>query len=380
MKKQTILLSALALTMLASCEKEAVTLPTETKKAQITMQLGQYGETKGLGAPTTATAVAVGLNFNVESFDAITATGGTSLGTAKMAFVKTELKDNEYTATAELNTKAKSVKLIGNYDGTDVGGVMLTPNVNTRQGDMEQPVVQVSGEADILGLITDSKRTAEVAVSPEMARIEILGANTDIDGTTNAKFENIKDVKIKAIYLNNVKLNRTDTDTELSNTTGAAGFLLDYVTGGSKYALVDKHPSTPDTGWEIVDADGARVDKAFTDGNAIGYNIFPQTGGDIAITNTHPHINIELSYQERTDGVTFIPKEGFMNINAFKDLSGYVTEFAAGSVYSFSVTDITNLITDPETPISPEPEPEVGSVTITCTVASWKLVTVTPEV
>ena len=365
MKKQTILVSALALTMLASCEKEAVNLPTETKKAQITMQLGEYGETKGLGASTpTGTQVAVGKSFNVESFDA----KPTSLGNAKMDFTRTGTT-NVYTATADVNVTATKVKLTGNYDGTVVNTVTLTQNVNTRQGDTKSPVVLVSGEGAVTG--TGELKTAKVSVVPEMARIEILSTNT------GEKFTNIKSVKIKAIYLNNVKLNRLDAG--LSNTTGIDDFTTDYGTTGNKYALADKNATA---GWEIVNETGARVNNVFGEGKAVGYNIFPQAGGAIATTNTHPHINIEIAYQESLDGgKTFKLKEGFLNFKAFQTAPAvYVTNFSAGNVYTFSVTDITNIIADPETPISPEPEPEIGSVAITCTVTSWTVVPVTPEV
>ena len=378
MKKQTILLSALALTMLASCEKEAVTLPTETKKAQITMQLGQYGPTKGLGEPTTETQVAVGLSFYVESLNA----AGLLIGRDKMEFTRTGTT-NIYTANADVDKAATKLKLTGNNDetivkiGTPQVEVTLTPDVNTRQGDVNSPVVLVSGVGNITG--TTTAKTAEVSVTPEMARIEIIGTNTGVAIT------NVKDVKILAIYLNNVKLNRTDI--ELTNTKGAANFLKHYVTGGIKYALYDKHPSAPDTGWQIVDANGVRKADAFGVSKAIGYNIFPQAkpstipAGKVE-TDYHPHVNIQVSYIKKTNGVSFdiTPTVGFLNIKAFKNGMNYITSFAPGSVYTFSVSDITNLINDPKTPIAPEPEPETGSVTIKCTVASWELVTVTPEV
>ena len=364
MKKQTILLSALALTMLASCEKEVIETPQKQTKAEISLLLGQYGPTKGLGTPTTATQVAVGLNFSVESF--IT---NASQGTSKMDFVRTGVT-NEYTATADVNAAATKIKLIGNYDGSVVDGVTLTPNVNTRQGDMSKEVVLVSGEGNITG--TPEAKTAAVSVAPEMARIEIKGDNTD------ANLDNIKNVYIKAIYLNNVKLDRSATT--LTRTRGLAAFNEVYGAKEDakavKYALVDKHPST---GWQIVDGTFGRIDDAFTGGKAIGYNMFSQPGGDV--TDLHPHVNIELAYDERITGDEFAPKTGYLNIKAFKENGGTkVATFEAGKVYVFTVNDITSLINDPSTPITPEPEPETGSVEITCTVLAWTLVPVTPEV
>ena len=368
MKKQTILLSALALTMLASCEKEVVNAPTGVKKSQISLILGEYGETKGIGAFTpTGSQVAVGLNFNVESFDATP----TSLGDAKMDFIRTGTT-NVYTASADVNTAATKVKLTGNYDGLKVDGVTLTSNVNTRQGDVTKPVVLVSGEGAIFG--APDARKADVNVVPEMARIEIVGANS------GASFTNIKSVKVKAIYLNNVKLVRDPiggSETALSNTTGTANFGVHYGVGGIKEKLVDNNSGN---GWEIVDASSARVANVFGAGNAVGYNIFPQSGG--SNTELHPHINIEVSYQESLDGgTTFNTKEGFINIKAFQIApSVYVQSFTAGNVYTFSVSDITDIIIDPDIPITPEPEPEVGGVIITCTIKEWTVVPVTPEV
>ena len=367
MKKQTILLSALALTMLASCEKEVIGTTPEQTKAQISLLLGEYGPSKGLGVPTTATQVAVGLNFNVESFAT-----EVSQGSSKMNFERTG-ETNIYTATADVSSSANKVKLIGNYDGSVVDGITLTPNVNTRQGDMTKAVVLVSGEGAISG--TPEARKAAVDVAPEMARIEIKGDNTGVN------LDNIKNLYIKAIYLNNVKLERdprTGAPSLLSQTRGTAAFATDYTEEGAvKYALVDKHPSTPETGWQIVGGDHARIDNVFANGKAVGYNMFPQPGG---AANLHPHINIELAYDERVTGDEFAPKTGFLNIKAFKATGALVDKFDAGKVYVFTVSDISTLVNNPATPITPEPEPETGSVEITCTVLSWTLVPVTPEV
>ena len=372
MKKQIILLSALVLTMLASCEKEFIIAPVEVKKSQISLIIGEYGETKGIGAFTpTGAQVAVGTSFNVESFDATP----TSMENVKMEFTRTGTT-NVYAATADVNAAATKLKLTGNYDGMKVGEATLSSNINTRQGDVNSPVVLVSGEGTIDRTTTPEAPTVAVLVFPEMARIEILGANT---GTS---FTNIKSVVIKAIYLNNVKLNRTDAG--LDRTMGATDFTTDYGTTGSKYALVDNNVGN---GWEVVDASSARVVDAFGAGKAIGYNIFPQAkpstipAGKVE-TDYHPHINIEVSYQESLDGgTTFNTKEGFINIKAFQIApSVYVQSFTAGNVYTFSVSDITDIIIDPDIPITPEPEPEVGGVIITCTIKEWTVVPVTPEV
>ena len=243
MKKQIILLSALVLTMLASCEKEFIIAPVEVKKSQISLIIGEYGETKGIGAFTpTGAQVAVGTSFNVESFDATP----TSMENVKMEFTRTGTT-NVYAATADVNAAATKLKLTGNYDGMKVGEATLSSNINTRQGDVNSPVVLVSGEGTIDRTTTPEAPTVAVLVFPEMARIEILGANT---GTS---FTNIKSVVIKAIYLNNVKLNRTDAG--LDRTMGATDFTTDYGTTGSKYALVDNNVGN---GWEVVDASSAR--------------------------------------------------------------------------------------------------------------------------
>ena len=352
MKKQTILLSALALTMLASCEKEVVNAPKETNKAQISLMLGQYGATKGLGATTAIAApVVVGTTFKVESFE-----GTTTLGAPKEIEFVQEGATNIYIAKAELDAKASKLQLTGNADGTTVDGVVLSANVNTRQGDVTKPVVLVWGEDNVTG--TPGAKVAAVTVKPEMARIEITGANT------GGALTNIKSVMIKAIYLNNVKLER-GADV-LSKSTGDTEFAADYKSDGIKAKLFDKHNST---GWEVVGVDGTRKDDAFTDGQAIGYNIFPQAGGED--TKLHPHISIEISY---TEGDT--PKAGFINIKGFENATGLIPNFKAGTVYAFSVKDIIGLLSA----VTPEPEPEQGSVTITCTVQNWTVETITPVV
>ena len=365
MKKQTILLSALALTMLASCEKEVVNTPTETKGAQITMQLGQYGESKGIGTPTTVTSAAVGTGFIVQGFN-----GTAALGSSKVNFTKTV---NTYTATAPVDVNATTVKLTGNYDGTIVNTVTLTPNVNTRQGDMSNAVVQVSGEGVINNHGTPAA-AANVSVSPEMARIEILGNNVGSPAATS----NFTDVRIQTIYLNNVKLNRDDAGLSLS--TGVTDFANHYTTPGAtiKPNLFDK-PTTA-SAWELISSTGDRTNDVFGGGNAVGYNIFPQE--ESSTTATSPHIILYISYKEKSNPT--VENFGYLNIKAFTDGSGSgsasISSFKAGKVYSFTAGAISDILDKEDVPITPTPDPEEGSVAIICTVATWDLVTVTPEV
>ena len=380
MKKQITFLSALAIFAFASCEKTPEPANQEKNdQVELTMKLGKYGASKAIGIPATESQITVGPSFSVESF-----VGATSHGSNYVDFVKVG-ETNVYSATAKVNSEASSVKLVGNYDGTLVEGVTLSENVNTRQGDISKPVVLVSGTGTV---IKGAPNRAEVNVTPEMARIEITPAFDEFV----SKPTNIRNVTIEAVMLNNTKILRNG----IVDKTSSNNFKSTFSPSGNKYKLFDyavsevrspeytrsSPPIVPDLvlGWPVVDHNGNALINALN-GKAIGYNIFPQEGASTTelAKAKHPHIIVLISYEENKDSEWQKVTSGYLNITAFNSASGYITSFDAGSIYTFSLGSIVNLIIDPTTVITTDPDPETGSVEINCTVSKWTIVPVIPE-
>ena len=391
MKKQIILLSFLALATLASCSKNAddptVVDPGKQTQAKIILEIGQYGDTKSVGTPYAAAKVTVAPTFRVQSYF-----NGNILGTSNIEFLPIGETGN-LGSTATVSTSATDIKLTGNFDGSIVDGVTLSSDVNTRQGGSDKAVVLVSGNGNIIGTET---KIAEVSVVPEMARIEITPDYPALDPALTT----LRNIKIAAIFINNTKITRGgNVDRTASadfstvyNTTGMKSKLYDFIASGTRANSVaspvpaftrSSPPVIPPIvlGWNVVDVNGVSVADPFGS-KAVGYNIFPQSGGtttEIAKA-THPHIIVLVSY-DKLVGDLWLNTSGYLNITAFKTApSTYVNEFIAGSVYQFSLGSIVELIVDPTTTITTNPDPETNDVSITCTVSKWNIVPVTPEV
>ena len=329
--------------------------------------------------------------FNVNAF-----IGNTLQGVSIVEFIKFG-DTNVYKGTASISTSATAVSLTGNYDGSVVNGVTLSSDVNSRQGDVTKPVVQVSGSGLIEG--PEGNRIANIEIKPEMSRIEITPNFTAF--TPETKPVNIKNVNIAAIFINNTKVTRGGN----IDRTAPEDFKTVYSAEGMKYKLYDYMANTKSTyeypevdynrssppvvppivrGWNVIDDHGNALVNAFNN-DAIGYNIFPQAGANSvsAAKALHPHIIVLIRYYNRTDeSSNWEEKSGYVNITAFKTVSGnmYVNKFEQGNVYSFSLGDLVGLITDPTTLITTTPDPETGGVEINCSVASWNIIPVIPEV
>lgn len=381
MKKKTILLSMLALSIFTGCQQDApkeIDNPQGKELLNIEMELGTYGNSKSVGTPYEASPVTVGTSFIVKSY-----TGSDLQGTNHVNFTKTGAV---YTAVTPISAAATTVSLTGNYDGTIVGGVTLSADANTRQGDFNQPVVEVSGT----GTISGDPKIANVNVTPEMARIEITPGYPAF--TESTKPSNMRNVTIGAIFINNTKVLRSGT----VDRTASNDFATAYAPSGNKYMLYDfissgelrssftrsSPPVIPPIviGWPVIDGASDAITGAFL-AKAVGYNIFPQVGGTTSAVSraNHPHIIVLISYQEQTSPGIWDSKTGYLNITAFKNGSNYITDFVAGSVYTFSLGSVVDLIIDPNTRITTSPDPQTGDVTINCTVSDWVMVPVTPE-
>ena len=391
MKKRIYLLSILALSTLASCNKNLVDGPTTDPegqtKAEITIKLGKYGDSKSVGIPYAAAPVAVGTTFKVQSY-----LNGNILGATDIEFSPIGETGN-LGSTATVSTSATSIKLTGNSDGTVVNTITLTSDVNTRQGGSDNPVVLVSGSSEITG--ADNAKEALVSVVPEMGRIEITPEyNALVPSLTN-----LRNIRIAAIFINNTKIirggnvDRTASEdfSAVYNSTGMKSKLYDFVANSTRSNFAESPvppftrsspPEIPEIvlGWNVVDGSGAAITDAFG-GKSVGYNIFPQVGGattEIARA-THPHIIVLISYDKFVNNL-WINTSGYLNITAFKtDATTYVDQFVAGSVYQFSLGDIVDLIISPTTTITTNPDPETNDVSITCTVSKWNMVPVIPE-
>ena len=67
---------------------------------------------------------------------------------------------------------------------------------------------------------------------------------------------------------------------------------------------------------------------------SIGYNIYPQAGGDgtkLDAQKNHPHIILDI-VRIHASGNTDLDNNGYLNITALNQAGGYVTEFEAGHI------------------------------------------------
>lgn len=374
MKNQTILLLTLALIAIIGCEKNNGLELYDKRKSQATiiLKIEEYGLSKSVGKPYTATPVTIGTTFNINSFF-----GSEILDSNNVEFARVG-ETNVYEATVPIYSKATSMTITGNYDGTAVDGITLSSDVNTRQGDQTKPIILVSGSGSIVE--ESGLNTVTLNLIPEMARIEIIPDYTGVYTTPSTIY---KLVNLKAVYLNNTKTTRDGNVVDTPSGT-FSGRNNDFHHTGSKSKLYEALSLPPDgtphePGWPIIDTDGTAVKGDY---DAIGYNIFPQNGGSDAVTakQNHPHIIFYISGLKKNLSSTFESFGGYININALNDENGnYVTSFDAGSVYIISLGDIINLVVDTNTEITTDPDP-YSVKSISCSVSNLELKTVYPKI
>lgn len=352
--------SLLASSLLISCSNEGETVLDSTpKQVAISLNLPKMSATKGLddvaagGAKVTMEGtikVLAKQSQNGATVNTYTLQVSDFTGTSATTLIK----------TLEVNGTATYLEVEGNIDGER----SRNADVNTRQGGATSSAVRVTGGNTITPGASGANGTCAVEVSPEMARLEVIGNL----GATNT----ITNLKINGFYLNNIKEDRTAaTLTKLTNASTPA-WADAYKASGTRSNMFDA----------VSDLTTIPGTKAY------GYNFFPQThtnvAGAVAATTKeeaakyHVHMIINVSFNKQ-DGTAVTNQ--WLNVVALKDNSNnYFSAFENGKVYQLNLSDIKDIMDVVNPPVTPEPDPNATSVDVTVTVKGWEIVPVKPEV
>lgn len=360
MGKFKTLATGLASTLfLFSCSSESEQgglVDNSPKNVSVSLELPRLADSKMIG-PVTTNGQKVTLSGTVMVY-AKQAENGAIVNTYTLDASDFFNNGTSVTKTLEVNGTATYLFVEGNIDEGDA-----SDDVNTRQGGATSSAVRVTGGKGITQGSGGANSTCAVELSPEMARIEVLGSL----GTTT----NIQNLKINGIYLNNVKKSRAAASLVKTTKDTNPSWNNSYIDGGEKSKLFTKF-TTPMEQFESGKADGYNF---FTQG--VGTATAPQTKEEAM--KSHPHIILEVSYTDSEGNNT--QSNRFLNVVAFKDESGnYFQNFENGKIYQLSLADVSKIIDVPVPPVTTDPDPNAVSVDITVTVKGWDIVVAKPEV
>lgn len=197
-------------------------------------------------------------------------------------------------------------------------------------------------------------------------------ARVEVKGSLAGPWTHLNDLKIKGIYINNVKLTR-----------GASSLTrIVSVAWGTDYAPSGQFEKMFNT--DLGAGVGTGVAQ-IAGGQADGYNFFPQQ--DLSSPTTKEdvmkksiHVIMEVEFDKKVGGSGL--ETGWLNVVALKDntATNYITDFEAGKVYFINLADIKDIMDVPVPPVTPDPDPETVSVDLTVSIGQWTVVQVKPEV
>lgn len=175
-----------------------------------------------------------------------------------------------------------------------------TDNVNTRQGSATSSKVRLFGGAAI-NPGSGGNATCTPTINPDMARVEVKGSLA-------GPWTHLNDLKIKGIYINNVKLTRGASS--LTRIASAA-WGTDYAPSGQFEKMFNT-----DLGAGV----GTGVAQ-IAGGQADGYNFFPQQ--DLSSPTTKEdvmkksiHVIMEVEFDKKVGGSG--PETGWLNVVALR--------------------------------------------------------------
>lgn len=232
----------------------------------------------------------------------------------------------------------------------------IASQVQTTKGN----VVNLYGEALLTGPAATSSNlyTAEVAVNPTVARIEL----TDITASGI-----ITDFKVAGIFVDNYYANAY-VEGSLVGDIVNNGEDADHFGGTSNKYSDDKVNAIHDT--TSKKAEGSLLKVLPETGAVWGYNLFATNEG-----STVPRIVIRLTGIKTNDTNVTYSDPQFITIRGFKDNATALDAIKSGRVYTIAANDLVFN----ESNLSPTPNKELIDVRVKVTLASWVEVPVTPE-
>ena len=352
--KSILALMAATMTFAACSNDEKITESTP-KTVALTVKLPEFGGASSRAIdPETTTGNKVTINGNV-TIIARVSQGGAITNTISQAITAGS------PSTITVSGAATWIDVEANGDnGTE------TDNVNTRQGSATSSKVRLFGGAAVTPVgVGGGNATCTPTINPDMARVEVKGSLA-------GPWTHLNDLKIKGIYINNVKLTRGASSL---TRIASADWGTDYASSGQFEKMFNT-----DLGAGV----GTGVAQ-IAGGQADGYNFFPQQ--DLSSPTTKEdvmkksiHVIMEVEFDKKVGGSG--PETGWLNVVALKDntATNYITDFEAGKVYFIDLADIKDIMDVPVPPVTPDPDPETVSVDLTVSIGQWTVVQVKPEV
>ena len=362
MKVNSMLAVACTALVITSCSNEEIVPVSMSKKVSVVLNLPAMAHTRAIDNIANSGDM-VTMSGTVKLYAKTAQDGGVVNTLTLQVSDFTGLDTGTGSKTVEISGAATYIEVGGNIDGS----ATKTDDVNSRQGGVTSDAVRVVGGAAIV--TGGSTSTCSIEVAPEMARVEVKG-------DLGSSFTNLAELKVKGIYLNNVKQKRADAAVVKTTKASAPDWTTAYTAGGTKSNLYNTFIGTPIT--------------KFDSGKADGYNFFPQDFHIASLSAAattkeeaakyHPHVIMEVEY--KMNGVGALSKTGWLNVVALKDntSSSYIGEFANGKVYQLDLADIKKIMDVPVPPVTVDPDPDAVNVDVTVTVKGWELVFIKPEV
>ncbi len=268
-----------------------------------------------------------------------------------------------YSQTVKIENVPSSVNEVEVY----ANGAVDIANVNNNQ--MSGTAVPMYG---VTNAITDGGVNADghtlkictVVLNPALCRVEVVGA-ISVDAATNG----VSEVKVTAVYINNIKTSSTGTPLLAVGDEVAKDWK-----SPTNYAVGSDYEKMYDSGLSDIGID-----------MAAGYHLFEQSTTETLeaeITGKMPHVILKVEVKDATG--TLMPDKKFITIPKFTVGGAILTTIEAGKLYRINISSLSSLfkktgaiITDPT-----DSYPEAGKVDINCTVEvkAWDIVDVTPNV
>ena len=217
--------------------------------------------------------------------------------------------------------------------------------------------------------------TANVEVKPALARLEIAG---EIKGQPNSKNENAySSITVREVYINNYRT--------IGGKPGRT-----YIKANQDLNGFDK-PVDP----LMMDQIQGDFHRDFAAKKLVaGYQLFPETPEELVADPlpkefyTHVILKVEVAYAQQKGRVIrdYYTETGYVTIRSFMtNATGDLKGFQAGTIYKLDIADlskyfITDENLDPETPITPEPEPDQKALIVKVTPVAWKAQNIKPDI
>ena len=221
--------------------------------------------------------------------------------------------------------------------------------------------------------------TAEVEVKPALARLEIAG-EIKLTGKTNTRGENAYSggaVTVQEVYINNYRtLGGEQGRTYIKANQDLNGF-----------------ESAPDA--LMMDKIDSFDRSKFSEKKLVaGYQLFPETAAELAANplpkDFYNHVVLKVSVSIAQQKGRVIRDsyniDGYITIRSFmENATGDLKGFQAGTIYKLDLADLSQYFTtdedlNPQTPITPEPEPDKKALIVKVTPVPWTAKNIKPDI